>query len=285
MTEDVFALPVIERPTPSISLRRLGDLSLVVVEHPRARAALTLQGAQLIAWQPAGERPVLWLSGLSPFTEGKAVRGGVPICWPWFGSAGSPSHGFARTSAWTLDAHHEDDEAALLALSLKSDARTREMWPHDFTLTARFKLGLKCEIDLEAEAGHPSTGALHSYFSVGSAAEAAVSGLGDRYFDKVLDAEGEQKGDLTFPGRIDRVYTRPADASLIRDPVLDRVIEVRHRDAGDAVAWNPGPELSRTMADVPDDGHTAFVCVETARISRPLEGAKDGFGVTLSVRR
>ncbi|WP_067487769.1 D-hexose-6-phosphate mutarotase [Actinomadura hibisca] len=285
MTEDVFALPVIDRPTPSISLRRLGDLPLVVVEHPQARAAVTLQGAQLIAWQPAGERPVLWLSGLSAFREGKAVRGGVPICWPWFGGAGSPSHGFARTSAWTLDAHHEDEDAAFLTLSLASSPQTRELWPHDFTLTARFKLGRQCEIDLEAEADHTSTGALHSYFTVGAADGVTVSGLGDHYFDKVLDTEGEQDGDLTFPGRIDRVYTRPADTSLIHDPVLDRVIEVRHRDAGDAVAWNPGPELSRTMADVPDEGHTGFVCVETARISRPLEGAKDGFGVTLGVRR
>ncbi|WP_067824285.1 D-hexose-6-phosphate mutarotase [Actinomadura kijaniata] len=286
-TVDAFSLPVLERLSSSLTLRRLADLPVVVVEHPEARAALTLQGAQLIAWQPAGEQPVLWLSGASAFHAGKAVRGGVPICWPWFGPVSSPSHGFARITTWTLDAHEETAEAVHLTLTLRSDDRTRELWPHDFTLTARFALGRKCEITLTAEGDHTSTAALHSYFRVGAAGQVSVSGLGDHYIDKVRDgAEGVQRGDLTFPGHVDRIYTRPQDVALVRDPVLGRTIGVRHHDASDAVAWNPGAKLSAEMADVPDDGHTGFVCVETARITRPLtttENTPTTFGVTLSL--
>jgi glucose-6-phosphate 1-epimerase len=275
MNEDVFALPVQEQLSAHVSVRRIGGLAVVVVDHPRVRAAVALQGAHLIAWQPAGEAPVIWLSDATAFEEGVAIRGGVPICWPWFGPAGKPSHGFARISTFELDAHREDENGTELAFRLRGDARTKALWPHDFELFLRFRLDRTCEITLEATGDYESTGALHSYFSVGDVNGVAVSGLGVPYLDKVAETEGSQDGALTFPGRIDRVYTEPQELTRIDDSARNRVIEVRHRHNTDVVAWNPGPELSASMADLTDDGYQEFVCVETARVSEPMTSSPD----------
>ncbi|STW07711.1 aldose 1-epimerase family protein YeaD [Klebsiella grimontii] len=188
MINKIFALPVIEQLTPVLSRRQLDDLELIVVDHPQVKASVALQGAHLLSWKPAGEEEVLWLSGNTPFKNGVALRGGVPICWPWFGPSaqpGLPSHGFARNLPWALKGHDEDDKGAVLTFELKSSEATRQYWPHEFTLLARFKLGKTCEIELEAHGEFETTSALHTYFNVGDIAAVKVSGLGERYIDKV----------------------------------------------------------------------------------------------------
>lgn len=275
MNEDVFALPVLERLCAHVSVRQIGELTVVVVDHPRVRAAVVLQGAHLIAWQPVGEEPVIWLSDATAFEEGVAIRGGVPVCWPWFGPAGKPSHGFARISTFELETCREDEQGSELTFRLRSDERTKAVWPHEFELLLRFRLDQACEITLEATGDYESTGALHSYFSVGDVNAVAVSGLGVPYLDKVAETEGRQEGALTFPGRIDRVYTAPEETSRIDDAARSRVIEVRHHHNSDVVSWNPGPELSASMADLTDDGYQEFVCVETARVSKPMTSSPD----------
>jgi glucose-6-phosphate 1-epimerase len=275
MSEDVFALPILEQLSAHVSVRRLGELGVVVVVHPRVRAAVALQGAHLVAWQPAGAEPVIWLSDATAFAQGVAIRGGVPICWPWFGPAGKPAHGFARTSTFELDTHSEDEQGTEPAFRLRADEHTEALWPHEFELLVRFKLGQTCEITLEAHGDFESSGALHSYFNVGDISGVSVSGLGAPYHDKVAETQGRQDGALTFPGRIDRVFTAPDEASLIEDPALGRRIEIRHRGNSDVVAWNPGPELSASMADLTDDGYRQFVCVETARVSTPMTSRPD----------
>lgn len=166
MINKIFALPVIEQLTPVLSRRQLDDLDLIVVDHPQVKASFALQGAHLLSWKPVGEEEVLWLSNNTPFKTGVALRGGVPICWPWFGPAaqqGLPSHGFARNLPWALKAHNEDDNGVMLTFELQSSEATRKYWPHDFTLLARFKVGKTCEIELEAHASlqpHPRSTAI-----------------------------------------------------------------------------------------------------------------------------
>lgn len=281
MNEDVFALPVLDRLCAHISVRQIGELTVIVVDHPRVRAVVALQGAHLIAWQPTGEEPVIWLSDATAFEEGIAIRGGVPICWPWFGPAGKPSHGFARISTFELDSCREDEQGAELTFRLRADERTKALWPHEFELFVRFRLDQACEITLQADGDYESTGALHSYFSVGDIEGVAVSGLGVPYLDKVAETQGRQDGALTFPGRIDRVYTEPEEFSRIDDPARGRTIGVRHHHNSDVVAWNPGPELSASMADLTDDGYREFVCVETARVSTTMTSAPEN-SATLS---
>lgn len=274
MNDKIFTLPVTEQISPYISQRQLDELPVVVISHPKVRAAVALQGAHLLAWQPTGDKPVIWLSNNTPFKTGSAIRGGVPICWPWFGPAAQPSHGFARNHPWNLTAHDEDDNGVILTFTLKDNGQTRKLWPHAFTLIARFKLGEECEIELESHGDYQATAALHSYFQVGDIEQVKVAGLGKPYIDKVAGgAEANLTGDLAFIGQTDRVFTQPDDFSLIKDPSLQRTIEVHHHHMSDVIAWNPGVELSCSMADMANDGYKTMVCVETGRVSKPLVAA------------
>lgn len=280
MINKIFALPVVEQLTPVLSRRQLDELELIVVDHPQVKASLALQGAHLLSWKPAGEQDVLWLSNNTPFKNGVALRGGVPICWPWFGPAaqqGLPAHGFARNLPWTLKAHNEDDNGVVLTFELQSSDATRKFWPHDFTLYARFKLGKTCEIELEAHGDFETTSALHTYFNVGDIAAVKVTGLGDRFIDKVNNAQEDALTDgvQTFPDRTDRVYMNAEGCSVIHDSALARRINVIHSHNSDVVGWNPGPALSISMGDMPDDGYKTFVCVETACASKTQKAQED----------
>ncbi|WP_437610630.1 D-hexose-6-phosphate mutarotase [Erwinia sp. V71] len=290
MNEQLFALPVVNQITPYLSLRQTGELPVIVVSHPKVRAAVTLQGAQLIAWQPSGEKPVIWLSEKTPLIPGKAIRGGVPICWPWFGPAGEPAHGFARNLPWKLSAHDENEDGVMLTLVLESSEQSKKFWPHDFTLLARFRLGAHCEIELEAHGEYDATAALHSYFTVADIAGVEVSGLGNSFIDKVNNgvrgesADGKQR----YPSRVDRIHTQPEGCSLIHDTAGKRVIEVYHHHQSDVVTWNPGAELSCSMADMENDGYKTFVCVETAHVSSPMKSAPEKparLGTTIRLRK
>ncbi|QLR42824.1 D-hexose-6-phosphate mutarotase [Enterobacter sp. RHBSTW-00994] len=277
MIKTIFALPVVEQLTPVLSRRKIDEADIIVVDHPRVKASVALNGAHLLSWKPEGEEEGLWLSAVTSFKKGAAIRGGVPVCWPWFGPAaeqGLPSHGFARNQQWTLKAHNEDDNGAVLTFELHSNDETHALWPHDFTLYARFKLGKTCEIELEAHGDFETSSALHTYFNVGDINAVKVSGLGDTYIDKVDNAkEGKlTDGVQTFPDRTDRVYLNPEACSVIHDTKLNRGIEVIHHHNSNVVGWNPGPALSVSMGDVPDDGYKTFVCVETACVS-PLQKA------------
>ncbi|QIP58119.1 D-hexose-6-phosphate mutarotase [Hafnia alvei] len=287
MSEKIFTLPVQEQITPYISQRQIDELPVVVVNHPKVRAAVTLQGAHLLSWQPSGEKPVLWLSSETAFKNGVAIRGGIPICWPWFGPAGQPAHGFARNLPWTLTAHDEDESGVILTFTLEQSAESKKHWPHDFCLIARFKLGEVCEMELESHGEYEYTAALHTYFNIGDITQIDVSGLGSPYIDKVNPGTGEQQGNLTFATRTDRIYTKPEPFSVITDKALQRVIEVHHHNNTDVVAWNPWSELSVSMADMPNDGYKTMVCVETAHVTSPMKASANTpsrLSVTLRAR-
>jgi glucose-6-phosphate 1-epimerase len=287
LSEKIFTLPVQEQITPYISQRQIDELPVVVVNHPKVRAAVTLQGAHLLTWQPSGEKPVLWLSSETAFKNGVAIRGGIPICWPWFGPAGQPAHGFARNLPWTLTAHDEDESGVILTFTLEQSAESKKHWPHDFCLIARFKLGEVCEMELESHGEYEYTAALHTYFNIGDITQIDVSGLGSPYIDKVNPGTGEQQGNLTFATRTDRIYTKPEPFSVITDKALQRVIEVHHHNNTDVVAWNPWSELSVSMADMPNDGYKTMVCVETAHVTSPMKASANTpsrLSVTLRAR-
>ena len=280
MINKIFALPVVEQISSTLSRRLMDELDVIVIDHPQVKASFALQGAHLLSWKPQGEDEALWLSGNTPFKNGVALRGGVPICWPWFGPAaqqGLPAHGFARNLAWTLKAHNEDDKGVVLTFELHSSEASRQYWPHDFTLFARYKLGKTCEIELEAHGDFETTSALHTYFNVGDIQAVKVSGLGDRFIDKVNNAQEDALTDgvQTFPDRTDRVYLNPEACSVIHDSALNRTIEVIHHHHTNVVAWNPGPALSASMTDMPDDGYKTFVCVESACATAPQKTTEE----------
>ncbi len=136
---------------------------LIVISHPKVRGAVSLQGAQLIDWQPAGQKPCLWLSSESAFKEGVAIRGGIPVCWPWFPVLVMV---FARILPWQFTAHNEHEDGVILTFTLTDTDYTRKLWPHEFTLILRMKLGETCELELESYGDFETTAALHSYFNI-----------------------------------------------------------------------------------------------------------------------
>ncbi|MFI9274822.1 D-hexose-6-phosphate mutarotase [Kitasatospora sp. NPDC052896] len=269
----IFTLPVGETRSEMVTLRTLGGIPLVVVAHPLARGAISLLGAQLLAWQPAGEDSVLWLSDENTWTPGVAIRGGIPICWPWFGDWREPMHGFARTMPWDLTRCTETSENVVLTFELRSSPESLALWPHAFTLIARFTIGRTCSVELEARGYHLSVGALHTYLRVGGPGRVSITGLGDEYTDELRDdAPGRQDGPLalTEGEAIDRRYTRPTPVNQVWDRGLDRTIEARHDHHSDVVVWNPGSRVNGRLPHLGERAHQEFVCVETARLTRPM---------------
>lgn len=258
------------------------------ISHALGTARIALHGGHVMEWTPAGHAPVLYLSPQALFRPDKAIRGGIPLCWPWFGPAaqpGLPAHGFARTSRWTLCEAVESADGVKLTLTLADSAQTRALWPHAFRLTLTLHIGRMLDISLRAENpgadAVPVTGALHSYFSVGDARQATVHGLdGAEYLDESAAGAGSivrQTGPVTFRGEVDRDYASSAPVCL-EDPVLQREIHITGSGSGCTVVWNPWTEKGRAMADLPDEDYLKFVCVETAnawqdRVTIPAGGA------------
>ena len=240
-----------------------------------ATASIALQGAHVLAWQPVGQKPVIWLSKAAKFVPGKSVRGGVPLCWPWFGphssEAGYPAHGFARTLPWTLtDAHKLPDGRVRLEFAPKINDAALVQWPHASTVKATVTVGRELVVGLATQ----NTGttpfqigqALHTYFAIGDIAQVSVAGLeGSTYIDKVAGGKRtKQKGVVTFAGEVDRVYLDTAGCTGIIDPVLKRTLLITSTGSRSTVVWNPGAAKAAKMGDFGKQGENKMVCVETA---------------------
>lgn len=249
-------------------------LPLALITNAQATATVALQGAQLLAFQPHGEQPVLWVSSHANYLPGKAIRGGVPICWPWFGPHPSdptlPQHGFARTSIWTpILSTARDDGATELQLALRDSAATRALWPHAFAILLTISVGsvLQLSLDIHNTGDEPfvSSGAFHSYFAVGDATALRVEGLdGHHYFDQLDGQTRQQHGPVLISGETDRVYRDAPGPLTIVDPLLGRHIRIDSAGSDSAVVWNPWIEKAQRMADFGDDEYRAMLCVETA---------------------
>jgi glucose-6-phosphate 1-epimerase len=252
-----------------------GGLVFVDVENDAAKATVALQGAQVIDWVPRGGKPVIWLSNDAKFAAGKSVRGGAPVCWPWFGPHQSeptfPAHGFARTVPWdVVESRVLPDGSVLLVFRLAGTDASRTQWPHSTQLENRITVGKNLEIDLVTRNSgvEPVTigQALHTYFAVGDIRRVAIRGLEDRpYLDKVDGFSRKiQKGKVTFAGETDRIYLDATCDCIIDDPVLGRSIRISKRGSASTVVWNPWSEKAAMMGDMGEDGWLRMLCVENA---------------------
>ncbi|WP_051258678.1 D-hexose-6-phosphate mutarotase [Chitinibacter tainanensis] len=244
-----------------------GDgLPLVTIENELGRATLALQGAHLLSFIPAGGKELLWVSPLAKFADDKAVRGGIPLCMPWFGGhpAGLPSHGFARTMDWTLaSAEQLANGATRVVLTLAHTAETLQQWPHEFKFELQVDVGteltLTLRVDNLSNTPAPFTYAFHTYFNVADYTQSPIHGLENLTY---IDTLGEvrrlkQEGVLQLSGSTDRVYLDVPAVQTIVDG--DRSIQITS-SAHSAVVWNPG-EYAVQMADV-GANMQGFVCVE-----------------------
>jgi len=255
-----------------------GGLDSIAIDNALCHAEVYMQGAHITAWQPAGERPVLWLSPASAFLTGKAIRGGVPICLPWFGAhpdnPSAPSHGFVRTSPWTLeDALDEADGRTVAAFGLHHAAGSSPLWSGGFD--ARFVVTAGHDLDMSLTIHNTGTAparieaALHTYFAVSDIETVAVSGLeGTEYLDKVegFTRKREGNGPIRFTQETDRVYLDTVATCSIADTGWNRRIVIAKRGSATTVVWNPWEGRSRTMGDMGPDVWRGMLCVETAAV-------------------
>lgn len=252
-----------------------GGLPRIAVKSAQATAEVYFQGAHVTAWRPAAARaPVLWMSRESAFEAGKPLRGGVPICFPWFGAHPSgppvPPHGFARLRDWTL-VHAREEAAGTVTLELElTGEAVSPQWPHNFRLTHRIGIGpvLRMELIVRNTGPAPFTfeEALHTYFGVDDIRAVTVTGLeGTEYIDKVAGGirSREPAGPLRFTGETDRVYLDTRAACVIHDPGKRREITISKAGSDATVVWNPWINKARAMPDFGDDEWPGMVCVET----------------------
>lgn len=246
---------------------------IAVIAEARSAAEVSLYGGHVLSYRPVGHSPVLWTSRTMMATRpGKAIRGGIPVCWPWFGAAagGGPAHGFARTARWNLlrTAHGARDTS--VALVLEDSEETRALWPRAFRLELEVTVGGKLSVSLTThntgDAPFSYTEALHSYYRVKDASLAKVLGLeGKAYLDKAPGGrDAIQDGPVTFSAETDRVYPAADGACRILDPAIRRRINIVKTGSAATVVWNPWAAKAASMTDMLPGDYTRFVCVETA---------------------
>jgi glucose-6-phosphate 1-epimerase len=271
-------------------------LVVAKIENAQGTASLCLQGAHLMSWQPKSQSvPVVWLSRDAKLAAGKSIRGGAPVCWPWFGAhsteSGFPGHGFARTVPWrVIESGTEPDGATRLTLRLVASDKTRVQWPHDCNVDLTVIAGETLRMEITTE----NTGstdfvigeALHTYFQIGDIGAVRVSGLeGCEYWDKVGGSSLRvQDGAIGFPAETDRVYINTAAECVIHDDKLKRRIHVAKSGSMSTVVWTPWAEKAGKMGDMGQpDGWREMLCVESANAIDNLVKVEAGTRHTLIV--
>lgn len=251
------------------------EFVLAEIKNFHARATLCLQGAQVLTFQPINHDPVLYISKTARYVAGKSVRGGIPVCWPWFGphatDAQKPAHGIARSSLWRIiETSALNDGATRVVLELTPRPEHRVLWPHDARVQLHVSVGptLMVELVTQNESAQPIqiSEALHTYFEVSDIEKVSVSGLETcKYIDKVTGgAPAIQQQEVTIHGETDRVYMNTTAECVIHDPGLRRRIHIAKTGSRSTVVWNPWSEKALKLGDMGDDGYRSMLCVESA---------------------
>lgn len=272
--------PVINPLSDCVSVIQRGELKVIQIAHPKATAEIALHGAHLLSFKPQGQQDVIWLSEKAEFNKEKAIRGGIPVCWPWFGRIAAPAHGFARTSEWYLVEHRESEQGVIVCLALEESEQSRAIWPFAFQARLYIEVSdsLKVTLDICNTDNKPwrFSGALHSYLNIADIAQSETTGMGPEYIDSLQDGKTCQGGSiLQLTDTVDRVYTQPEEVIEVSDLQNKRIISVKNSGANSAVIWNPWLEGASAMADMQDSGYQTMLCVESAYHASSLETGKE----------
>jgi len=257
-----------------ITFSREKHMIVAELKSQYSTAKVSLYGAQVLSFIPNGEKDLLFVSKESFYQEGKAIRGGIPVCWPWFGAHSTdqnkPSHGFARLSNWQVIKTSSKNDELSLQLELNDSEYTRLIWPYKFKTIISITIGRTLSVDLTTanldEKPFTITSALHSYFNVSDSEKITISGLKNtNYVDDVLNMESlQEKSLLSLQGEIDRRYIDTLTSCCITDPGYQRKIQVSKKGSKTTVIWNPGSKLAMKMIDLGNHEYTSMVCIEAA---------------------
>ncbi|MBS4068748.1 MAG: D-hexose-6-phosphate mutarotase [Sulfurimonas sp. RIFOXYB2_FULL_37_5] len=243
----------------------------IEIKNSAAEAKIALQGAHIFHYKRADEEQILWLSEVSDFEYGKAIRGGVPICWPWFGfneNKNLPQHGFARVSMWEFIKSDESDEkSSSLIFRLTHGSQTLKMWRYKFELELHVTISDKLTMELKTTnldcESFVLTQALHTYFKVSHISHALIKGLDKKpYLDALTWKNEIQEGDITFNQEVDRVYQEVTDEIILRDE--NREIHIKNSGSSSTVVWNPWIEKTLRMSAMNENAYEHMLCIESA---------------------
>ena len=253
-----------------------GGLAIARVFAPTGTAEVYLRGAHVSAWTPAGGTPVIWMSEQSEYAPGVPLRGGVPICFPWFAAhptdATAPSHGFARLADWQLvEAREAGDDVVLVFVLTDTEASRASAWPHRFearyTVTVGARLSLALEVTNRDTVEVSFEEALHTYLAVADIHQTEVAGLeGAPFTDRLTGPRPAESAPVRFDAETDRIYLNTTATTTVTDASTGRVITVAKQGSASTVVWNPWIDKAAAMADFGDTEYTGMVCVETCNI-------------------
>jgi len=253
-----------------------GGLARVDITSPLAQGEMYVHGAHVTSWRPAGGEEVLFLSSKSRWEEGQAIRGGIPICFPWFrGKANdphAPAHGFVRTRTWQLYSIIENNPGVAVTMFIESDEQTQRWWPGDFRLVHRVTFGSELRLELVCI----NTGttalhfeeALHTYNRVADVEIVRLQGLeGTRFLDNTdSNKEKTQLGDVTIASQTDNAFINTQNSVDLLDPKMRRQIRLQKRNSSTTVVWNPWREGAGTLRDLGEGEWKQFLCVEASNV-------------------
>ena len=247
---------------------KVSGFPVLEVSNPMAHASISLYGAQLLSFQPlTQDKPVIWMSDRAIFKEGKAIRGGVPVCWPWFGEHEKnnelPAHGFARTSLWEVKsikslAHDETQIELQMPCGQQCVEYQHQSSGFQFILSLRITVGNSLTLELKTTNTGSQlislTEALHTYFNISTIDKISVLGLESvNFLDKLQSMKSyEQVGEITLSQETDRVYQHTASTIVLLDEGFNRKITISKKGSQSTVIWNPWREKSLAMSDMPD---------------------------------
>jgi glucose-6-phosphate 1-epimerase len=244
-------------------------LPLLHINTDQCQAVLALNGGQLLSFKPNGGDELLWVSPNCRFSAGTSLRGGIPLCLPWFGPHPSdpqqPNHGIARTQPWTLQAAQRDAQGRAV-LTLGFTHRADASFDHDFsaelTLTLGASVSLCLTLNNHSNTAFNASWVMHTYFAVSDISQVTVDGLdGCQYTDKVAGGTRlTQQGPLTFAGEVDRVYEGVLHDISVSDAT--RRLAIKSQGCPSVVAWNTGATLAAQIADIGPDNHRGYACLE-----------------------
>ncbi|MCY1421587.1 putative glucose-6-phosphate 1-epimerase [compost metagenome] len=282
---------------PTVEQLVVDELVCWRVHTRHAELLMTQQGAQVLSYQPHGEEPVIWLSGQAGYQKGTAVRGGVPVCWPWFGDLRRnpaevqrmheggpicPAHGLVRERDWELLGIDSEGPAVRLDFALNTSSEPLPGWPHAAELKLSILLDERLQLTLSTrntdDVPLALSQALHSYFAVSDIREVEVEGLdGCRYIETLEDWQlRKQQGNIAFGGETDRIYLETPKRMAIVDRAWKRRIQLEVENSASAVVWNPWIDKARRLSQFAEDAWQGMLCIETARVMNDCVVLKPG---------
>ncbi|MEM6613973.1 MAG: D-hexose-6-phosphate mutarotase [Cyanobacteria bacterium P01_C01_bin.72] len=259
-----------------------GGFPVIEVNNEHTEAKISVYAGQVLSFKPAGQtEDVIFLSSKAYYQTGKAIRGGAPLCWPWFGpdpeDQGRANHGFVRNRLWqVLQVVSTQDGSTKVTLGLSATEETKAIWDYSFNFSIAITVGQVLTIDLITQNTDSKpfqiTQAIHTYFKIGDINQVSVLGLADKtYIDKVDGGQKKtQSGDVTFSSECDRIYLDVLSPLTVDDQALNRKIVVSAINSKTAIVWNPGADVTAKMADLSDRDYENFVCVETANAANEV---------------